>query len=342
MVRYCTYFTCCLSESLGASGQSAVQWVELVKIVFTGANSASGRAILRCAPEAGVAPDALVAVVRSGPAADEIRSELSEGSRLAVVSYDDPGSLDAVFRGASAIIHLAGILVERPGSTYEQANVAPTRSVVKAAKRCAVEKFVLVSATGADEKSSNGYYRSKGQSEAVVRASGLCYTILRAPLLLGPATEGGAALARNARGPKAKLIGGGRSFQQPLDVDDLARAALAATQPSIANHRTLDLVGPVSLPERELVERAARMLGHEVRVSSIPKGLLSLALAIRRRVAGPGFSPDALAVITANTRLDSRPAASELGIQLTGIDEMIKKSLGKRDQKQCTTAANRP
>ena len=300
-----------------------------MRIVVTGANSASGQAILRCAPQVCGPPNALVAAVRSVSAADEIRSLLSELSSLAIVSYDDPNTLDGAFRGASAIIHLAGILVERPGSTYEQANVAPTRSIVEAAKRCKVEKFVLVSAMGADENSRNGYYRSKGQAEAVVRASGLCYTILRAPLLLGLATEGAAALTRNARGPKAKLIGGGRNFQQPLNVDDLAQAALAAAGPSVASNRTLDLVGPVSLPERELVERAARMLGHEVRVSSIPKGLLSFALAVRQRVAGPGFSPDAVEVITANTRVDWQPAASELGIHLTGIDEMIKKSVGK-------------
>ncbi len=243
-----------------------------MRIVITGANSATGQAILRCAPGAGVPPNVLLAAVRSDRAADEIRPLLGEGSSLAKVSYDDPGSLDAAFRGASAIIHLAGILVESPGSTYEQANVVPTRRVVEAAQRAAVEKFVLVSATGADEKSSNGYYRSKGQAEVVVRTSGLCYTILRAPLLLGPATEGAAALARNARGPKAKLIGGGRHFQQPLYVDDLARAAIAATQSSVARNRTLDLVGPVSLPERELVERAARLLGHELRISLDPKG----------------------------------------------------------------------
>jgi len=300
-----------------------------MRIVITGANSACGRAILRCASEPGAAPNALVAAVRSERAADEIRLLLGEGSSVVQISYDDPGSLDAAFRGASAIIHLAGILVERPGSTYNQANVVPARSVVEAAKRCGVAKFVLVSATGADEKSSNGYYRTKGQAEALVRSSGLCYTILRAPLLLGPATEGAAALARNASGSKAKLIGGGRNFQQPLYVDDLARAALAAAQPSVASNRTLDLVGPVSLPERELVERAARQLGHQVRVSSIPKGLLSFALAIRQRVSGPGFSVDAVEVITADTRLDPQPVASELGIHLTGIDEMIKNSLGQ-------------
>src|ERR1700726_2408555 len=161
-----------------------------MKIVITGANSATGQAILRCALDAGVSPNALVAAVRSDRAADEIRNLLGEGSSLAKVSYDDPSSLDAALRGASAIIHLPGTLVERPGSTYEQANVAPARSIVEAAKRCAAEKVVLVSATGADETSSNGYYRSKGQAEALVRASGLCYTILRAPLLLGGASEG--------------------------------------------------------------------------------------------------------------------------------------------------------
>jgi hypothetical protein len=34
----------------------------------------------------------------------------------------------------------------------------------------------------------------KGQAEALVRTSGLNYTVLRAPLLLGPGTEGAAAL----------------------------------------------------------------------------------------------------------------------------------------------------
>jgi uncharacterized protein YbjT (DUF2867 family) len=297
-----------------------------MQIAITGANSAVGQAILRCGSEQDAASNTLVAVVRSNRAAEQIAPLLGTRSTVARISYDNPASLDAAFRGASAVIHLAGILVEQRGSTYEQANVAPTRSGVEAAKRCGAEKFVLVSATGADTTSSNGYYRSKGQAEALVRASALCYTILRAPLLLGPGTEGAAALMRNASGSKARLIGGGRNLQQPLSVDDLAHAALVAAQPSIARNRTLDLVGPVSLPERELVERTARLLGREVRISSISKGLLSFMLAIRRRVSGPGFSPDVVDVITADTNLDPQSAASELGIHLTGIDEMIKSS----------------
>ena len=122
-----------------------------MRIVITGANSALGQASLRCRSQPGAPANDLVAAVRSERAVNEIRPLLCEGSSAVQISYDDPGSLDAAFLGASAIIHLAGILIERPGSTYEQANVAPTRSIVEAAKRCAAKKLVLVSATGADE-----------------------------------------------------------------------------------------------------------------------------------------------------------------------------------------------
>jgi uncharacterized protein YbjT (DUF2867 family) len=300
-----------------------------MKIVITGANSAVGQAILRCGPNHEVTTNMFVAAVRSARAAELLRSETGNAVEVVRISYDDPGSLDAAFQGASAVIHLAGILIETPDSNYEQANVASTRSTVEAAKRSRVQKIVLVSATGADETSRNRYYRTKGQAEGLVRASGLKYTVLRAPLLLGPGTAGGAALGRHVSHSPAKLIGGGRSLQQPLCVNDLARAAVAATNPSVANNLVLDLVGPVSLPERELVERAARLLGRQVRIGSIPKYWLSVVLAIRQRIGKPGFSRDALDVITSNTRLNPLPAASALGIELTGIDEMIKGSLGQ-------------
>lgn len=300
-----------------------------MRVVVTGANSAVGQAILRRECPQGAAPVTFLAAVRSQRAADQIRSQLSRPHEVIGISYDDLGILDSAFDGAFSVIHLPGILFERPDSSYEQANVESTRRVVESARRMALRKIVLVSATAADETSRNRYYRTKGEAEALVRASGLPYTVLRAPLLLGPRTAGAAALQRNISGAKAKLIGGGRHLQQPLYVDDLARAAVAAAaQETVAQNATLDLVGPVSLPERELVERAARLLGKSVRIGSIPKNLLSLALAIRQLVGKPGFSRDVLEVITADTHLDPQPAACKLGIQLTGIDEMIRASLG--------------
>jgi uncharacterized protein YbjT (DUF2867 family) len=112
-----------------------------------------------------------------------------------------------------------------------------------------------------------------------------------------------------------------------LDVEDVAAAAKRACGSDSAPNRTLELVGPVTLPHREIIIRAARLAGREVKISSIPKALVRLVLAVRERFAAAGFSTDALEVITTNTRLDPAPVAAEMGIQLTGLDEMIQHSL---------------
>jgi len=293
----------------------------------TGANGAVGRAILRAAARPGAAPLAVRALVRSARAAEAVRPHLGPAGRVACVSYRDPASLEAALAGVAALIHLVGVLVERPGSSYEEAHVETTRRVVDAARRRRVGTLVLVSALGADPGAANRYWRTKGEGEAVVRASGLAFTVLRVPLLLGRGTEAAAALGRRLRRGRAVLLGGGRTLQQPLDVDDLARAALAAAAPGAATGRTLELVGPVALAERELVARAAGLVGRRCRIRSVPTGLVRLALALRQRLAGPGFSTDALEVLTTDTRVDPAPAAKALGLVLTGLDDMLRESL---------------
>jgi NADH dehydrogenase len=242
-------------------------------------------------------------------------------------SYEDAASLDSAFRGAGAVIHLAGVLVERRESTYEAANRETARRVVEAARRAGVGKLILVSAVGADATATNRYWRTKGEAEAIARTSGLPHTVLRVPLLLGHGTEGAEALRRRLRRATVVLVAGGRTLQQPLDVDDLARAAIVACEPDRAANRTLELVGPVRLAERELVERAARILGRRVRIRSLPAWLVRVALVIRQWARGPGFSPEALEVVTADTTRDPGPAARELGLTLTDLDTMLRHSV---------------
>ena len=77
------------------------------------------------------------------------------------------------------------------------------------------------------------------------------------------------------------------------------------------------------------MERAAFQLGRPVSVISVPKDLVGFALTIRRLVTRRGFSPDPLEVVTTDSNDDTRPVVNALGISLTGIDDMIRKSLGQ-------------
>lgn len=266
-----------------------------------------------------------LACVRSERAEKQLPEDAQGVARIA---YDEPESLDRAFKGAGAVVHLPGVLIESPGSSYEQANVETTRAVVAAAVRTGIEKLVLVSAVGADAESSNRYFLSKARAEDCLRESGIAFTVVRAPLVLGPGTEGAAALQRNSRGPVARLIGGGSHRQQPLDVGDLARAALRAAEPERARDRVLDMAGPEGLLERELVARAARAQGRSVRVRDLPLWAMRLLLRVRGLVAGPGFSLDALEVITTDTDVDPAPAARAFGLELTPLEVTLRRSLG--------------
>jgi NADH dehydrogenase len=299
----------------------------VTRVAVTGANGAVGRALVQRA--LALTDLEVVAAVRSERAAGEVPPIPASRGNARVVSYADPASVERAFAGAAAVIHLPGILVERRDASYAQANVETTRTALAAARAAGVRKLVLVSAHGADAASRNRYFATKGEAEALVRASGLEFSILRSPLVLGPGTEGAAALARQTAGPSVRLLDGGRVLHRPLDVEDLAAGALAAARAGdVANSATLELAGPTALSYRELVEQAARLRGHAIRVRSLPSAPLRLLLRLRRALLGPGFDPDALEVLLADTRVDPAPAARALGLELTPLPETIRRSLG--------------
>jgi NADH dehydrogenase len=296
------------------------------RLAITGANGAVGRAIVRLAL-AGASLD-VVALVRSERAAAQVPPIPEARGEVRLIDWAEPATLEAALAGAHALVHLPGVLVERPDSTYEAANVDTTRAAISAARAAGVGKLVIVSAIGADASAANRFFRTKGVADALVCACGLPYTILRTPLLLGPGTEGSRALRRECSRPSCWLIAGGRTLHRPLDVDDLARAVVrAAREPELARDRTLDLAGPEPLRYRELVERAASALGSSVRVRALPATPLRWLLALRARLAGPGFSPDALEVLLSDTRVDPEKTAAELDVRLTPLDATIRRSL---------------
>lgn len=296
------------------------------RIAVTGANSALGRVLLqRAVARADVE---VVAIVRSERAEAELPALPRDRLRTARVDFRDAAGLREACAGALGLIHLAGILIESRNTSYVEANVETARAAIAAARGSSVPKLVLVSAIGADPRSANPYWRSKGEAEALVRESGSDYTIVRCPLLLACDGAGDRALAREVAGKIVPLPGGGANLEQPLDARDLSDGLLnAALSRDCARGLVLDAVGPESLPLRELVKRGARLRGTHPIILSVPTALLRAILALRTRLLGPGFSPEVIEVMLADTKLDPVPAAKALGIALRPLDETLAQSL---------------
>jgi NADH dehydrogenase len=265
-------------------------------VAVTGANSAVGRALLAQIAQR----DRLraVALVRREAALNDLPR--ASGIAPRVVPYDQPEQLVEALTGADCVVHLAGILFESRTTNYRTGNVESTRALVAAAQSAGVRHIVLVSSLGADPRSSNGYFRSKGEAERLVIGSGLKTTIIRTPLLLGPDTAGGRALLRTAAGTSARVLGGGSHRLRPLDVDDLCRAILGYCRESGAGVRICAMVGPTILTQRELLQRTARLLGHDLAVRSTPVWLARLLAGFAGLVRTGGLTPAVIEVITSD------------------------------------------
>jgi NADH dehydrogenase len=148
------------------------------------------------------------------------------------------------------------------------------------------------------------------------------------------------ALRAHARARVVALVRGGSSLEQPIDAGDVVEAIAAAlARPSLAGE-VLELAGPESLPHRELVLRAAALVGNRPRIVPIPSALARLfASAASRLSASPPLTPAMLDVLEADDRIDPGPALRKLGISLTPLDETLRRCLALATHSAAGTAA---
>ena len=294
---------------------------------MTGANGHLGRRLLRhLAAAHGAVPRALV---RSRFAADSLAS-LAGAPQVEVwtADYGDEPALEQALEGCTRVAHLAGILKETRTSRYVDAHERATAALARAAEHAGVRRIVYLSILGAAPDSRNACLASKGRAERILREGKVPSTVLRVPMVLGPGEIAAFALRARARARVAWLVRGGASLEQPLDAEDLVRGIARALEDPSGAHRTLDLVGPESLPRRELLARAASLLGTRPRVVPIPYAVARLAARVFEALsASPPLTRAMLGVLEHDDRSDPAPACRALGLELTPLADTLRRCL---------------
>ena len=173
-----------------------------------------------------------------------------------------------------AVINLVGILqdqVAKPyGPGFKRTHVDLPRAIIEAMKAKQLRRYLHMSALGADSNGPSMYQRSKGDGENRVRASGLDWTIFRPSVIFGEQDQFINTFANLAKlFPVIPLAYSHAQFQ-PVSVNDVASAfVMALTHPNTI-HQTYDLVGPEVFTMKQLVEFAARKVGKERLIISLP------------------------------------------------------------------------
>lgn len=239
--------------------------------------------------------------------------------------------LEEAMAGTQAALHLVGIIRERGGRvTFERVHVEGTRQVLAAAAAAGVERYLHMSALGAERGSASGYADSKARAEALVAASGLAWTILRPSLIFGPGSEFfGKTLKNLVRLPPViPQLGDGSFPFRPVWAGDVSLAfARALERPATALER-YDVVGPVEYSFRELLELVRGALGVRKPIVSVPLPLMRLALPVLALLPEPPITRDQFVMLLAGNTGDPEPARAAFDLPLEPLPPRLPETLG--------------
>lgn len=249
-------------------------------VAVTGATGFIGGHVARLLARRGLDVLALHRRSSDPPATDGIRWSTIEG-------WEASGAAVDAFVHVAAVRHRHGV----PPEEYGRQNVALTRRLLASAKG-RVGRFVDVSSIavfgwpetlpiddGFPFRPVGPYGRSKVETEALVRDSGIPYAIVRPSITYGPGDTNGMIdkLLRLLAAGRYRLVGPGRSRVQLVYVEDLAHAIAEAAMGEGLDGAEFTCTYREPISMRDLSETAAHSIGKSLPALAVPLPVARLA-----------------------------------------------------------------
>jgi uncharacterized protein YbjT (DUF2867 family) len=249
-------------------------------ILVTGASGFVGR---HTVPALVAAGHRVVALARTPTAGEAVLGRLPAAQRGSVeIRAGDvtrPETLGPALAGVDAVVHLVAIPRDfSRGADMRLVNTEGTRAVVAAMAAAGVGRLVHMGALGVVDDPNLHYASSKAKAEAIVRASGLEWTILKPSLQFG---EGDgffnliATLVRISPGV-VPVPGDGSARFQPIHVGDVARIVVSSLADPATAGGSFELGGPRYWTYREITREVIATLGKTRAIVPMPVALIRL------------------------------------------------------------------
>lgn len=277
-----------------------------------------------------VVSEALAAGWKVRVAARRVKADLfrtsSPAPEMCVADVREPAAVSAAVQGASAIVNAVALYAQSRGESFEKTHVVAAGHVAEAARRASA-RLVHLSGIGVDPGSPSAYIRARAQGEERVRESYPAAVILRPSAMFGPADALlGAMVPMVRRLPVLPLFGDGSSRVQPVHVDDVARAVLAALERDDAAGAIYELGGPSVYTYRELFEGIADNLGCRRWFLPVPILVWRMLAFLASPLPGPPITLDQLELVRRDNVVGGRRTFEDLGVDLhslTGILDVV-------------------
>lgn len=251
------------------------------------------------------------------------------------VSVTRKKTIQAAVANADAVVNLVGILYQSGWSrSFRAIHYRGAENVARAAKEAGAQRFVHMSALGADRKSRAKYARTKAAGEEAVRKAFPEASIVRPSVVFGPQDGFFNLFASMARfSPVLPLIGGGHTKFQPVYVGDVADAIMKCLTDPATDGQTYELGGPTVYSFREILELIMRETGRERLLMPLPFWLASLEATFLQLLPKPLLTRDQVKLLKHdNVVSGDLPTLENLGIEATAAETIIPSYLDRYRQ----------
>ncbi len=226
-----------------------------------------------------------------------------------------------------AVVNCVGILMPRPGQTFERVHTLGPIELFHGAALAGVRRVVQVSALGAgpeppddDTRAAMPYLHSKHRADETLRGLALDWAVLRPSLVYGPRSQSAALFATLASLPLIGLPGRGAQRVQPIHVFELAEAVALLVERRGELRRVLELGGPHAMSWRDMLAAYRNALGLAPPLwVPVPMPLMKLAAAVAEGLPQQAFCRDTLRLLERGSVPAVNDAASLLGRPLTPL-----------------------
>ena len=232
----------------------------------------------------------------------------------------DEESIERALKGAEACVNAVAVLYESGRQRFDALHIEGAGAVARAAQARGIERFVQISAIGADAAALSSYGRTKAAGEAAVRAAILSAVIIRPSVVFGPEDQFFNRFAAMAMvSPALPLIGGGATRFQPVFVADVAAAIAQAVDDPTTAGQTYELGGPGVYSFKALMTLMLREIGRERLLVPVPfpfAGVLGMAGDV---MAAASLTPPITSDQVASLRVDNVVTPGALGLADLGV-----------------------
>lgn len=185
----------------------------------------------------------------------------------------DMADMDSIRRcvaKSNVVINCIGMRHETVHYSFDDVHAKVAYRLAQVSKAAGVERFIQVSAIGADADSPSRFYQSKAAGEQNVRDFYPDATIIRPSVMFGPQDDFLAYYAYvGSKLAAIPMTNGGQRKVQPVYVGDVARAMLQSLADPAARGQTYELAGNDVWTEAEIIALVREHTGADLKMANM-------------------------------------------------------------------------